>query len=203
MSIELKFKIVLIGDKDVGKTQFLLKYTDNYFPETHVASIGVEYKTKTLIKGKYKITLNIWDTAGQEHFKSITKTFLNNTTGIIFIYNICKLSTFLGPTGIKNWIRDAEEYGNFECVICGNLIGPEYKREVSFSQLKELATKKNFGYFETCPETGKNINEAFDYLIDNIIKNKSEEELVKEFGIQEGKRVRLLSKKNVKNKKNC
>ena len=203
MSIELNFKIVLIGDQDVGKTQFLLKYTNDYFPETHVASIGVEYKTKTLIKGKYKITLNIWDSAGQEHFKSITKTFFNNTAGIIFIYNINRRSSFSGPTGIKNWIRDAEEYGNFECVICGNLIGSENKREVSFSELKELATKKNFGYFETCPETGKNINEAFDYLIDNIIKNRSEEELVKEFGIQERKRVKLSSKKNVKNKKNC
>ena len=95
MSIELKFKIVLIGDQDVGKTQFLLKYTDDYFPETHVASIGVEYKTKTLIKGKYKITLNIWDTAGQEHFKSITKTFFNNTAGIIFIYDINKRRHFL------------------------------------------------------------------------------------------------------------
>lgn len=203
MSIELNFKIVLIGDQDVGKTQFLLKYTNDYFPETHVASIGVEYKTKTLIKGKYKITLNIWDSAGQEHFKSITKTFFNNTAGIIFIYNINRRSSFSGPTGIKNWIRDAEEYGNFECVICGNLIGSENKRVVSFSELKELATKKNFGYFETCPETGKNINEAFDYLIDNIIKNRSEEELVKEFGIQERKRVKLSSKKNVKNKKNC
>ena len=203
MSIELKFKIVLIGDQDVGKTQFLLKYTDDYFPATHVATIGVEYKTKTLIKGKYKITLNIWNSAGQERLKSITKTFINNTTGIIYIYDICKRSTFFGPTGIKSWIKDAEEYGIFNCVICGNLIGSEKKREVLFSELKELAIKKKFGYFETCPETGKNINEAFDYLIDNIIKNKSEEELVKEFGIQEGKRVRLLSKKNVKNKKNC
>ena len=201
--IELNFKIVLIGDQDVGKTQFLLKYTDDYFPETHVASIGVEYKTKTLIKGKYKITLNIWDTAGQEHFKSITKSFFNNAAGIIFIYDINKRSTFSGPTGIKNWIKDAEEYGNFECAICGNLIGSEKYRQVPFSDLKELAIKKNFGCFETCPKTGKNINEAFDYLVEKIIKNRTEDELVKEFGIKEGKKSKTLSKKNINHKKNC
>jgi small GTP-binding protein len=77
---ELKFKILIIGDSGVGKTSMLLKYVDNYFPDTHIATIGVEYKTKTIFKGKYKITLNIWDTAGQERFKSITKSFFSNTT---------------------------------------------------------------------------------------------------------------------------
>ena len=62
---ELKFKILIIGDSGVGKTSMLLKYVDDYFPDTHIATIGVEYKTKKITKGKYKITLNIWDTAGQ------------------------------------------------------------------------------------------------------------------------------------------
>ena len=56
----------------------LLKYVDDYFPETHIATIGVEYKTKTLIKGKYKISLNIWDTAGQERFKNIIASYYSN-----------------------------------------------------------------------------------------------------------------------------
>ena len=99
--IELKFKIDLIGSKDVGKTVFLLRYTDDYFPDNHVSTIGVEYKAKTLIKGKYKIILNIWDTAGQDRFKSITRSFLNNTNGIIFIYNISKRETFRVLVALK------------------------------------------------------------------------------------------------------
>ena len=198
--IELKFEIALIGHKEAGKTSFLLKYTDDYFPESHISTIGVEYKTKTLIKGNYKITLNIWDTDGQERFISIPKSFLSNCTGIIFLYNISKRDTF---TSIKNWIKDIEDYGKLDYVLCGNLIDSEESRQVKFSELKEFAMKKNISYFETCPKTGKNIKEAFDFLVENIIKNRSEDELVKEFGIQERKKGIILTKKNSKNKKNC
>ena len=87
---ELKFKILIIGDSGVGKTSMLLKYVENYFPDTHIATIGVEYKTKVMNRGKYKINLNIWDTAGQERFKSITKSFFSYSTGVVFVYDITK-----------------------------------------------------------------------------------------------------------------
>ena len=115
---ELKFKILLIGDSSVGKTQILSRYVDNYFPETHIAKIGVEYKTKIITKDKYKITLHLWDTAGQERFRSITKSFLNNTNGIVFVYDITNRESF---DNIKNWIKDTEIYGGgFQSIICGN-----------------------------------------------------------------------------------
>ena len=113
---ELKFKILILGDSGVGKTSMLLKYVDNFFPQTHIATIGVEFKTKIITKGKYKITLNIWDTAGQERFKSITRGLYQGATGIIFVYDITKRETF---SGVKNWIKDAEGYGKFDCVVCG------------------------------------------------------------------------------------
>ena len=196
MTQELKFKIIIIGDSGVGKTSMLLKYVDDYFPETHIATIGVEYKTKTLIKGKYKISLNIWDTAGQERFKSITKTFFNNTTGALFVYDITKRASFSGPTGVKSWIKDSQEYDKFDSIIVGNKIDLEKKREIKFSELKELGVKNKMDFFETSAKTGKNINEVFDKLVDNIIKNRSEEELIKEFGIKSNSKNKKLSKKN-------
>ena len=202
MTQELKFKIIIIGDSGVGKTSMLLKYVDDYFPETHIATIGVEYKTKTLIKGKYKISLNIWDTAGQERFKSITKTFFNNTTGALFVYDITKRSSFSGPTGVKTWIKDSQEYHKFDSIIVGNKIDL-VKREVQFSELKELGVKNKMDFFETSAKTGKNINEVFDKLVDNIIKNRSEEELIKEFGIKSNSKNKKLSKKNDNKKKAC
>ena len=203
MTQELKFKIIIIGDSGVGKTSMLLKYVDDYFPETHIATIGVEYKTKTLIKGKYKISLNIWDTAGQERFKSITKTFFNNTTGALFVYDITKRASFSGPTGVKNWIKDTKEYDKFDSIIVGNKIDLEKKRVINFSELKELGVKNKMDFFETSAKTGKNINEVFDKLVDNIIKNRSEEELIKEFGIKSGSKNKKLSKKNDNKKKAC
>ena len=203
MTQELKFKIIIIGDSGVGKTSMLLKYVDDYFPETHIATIGVEYKTKTLIKGKYKISLNIWDTAGQERFKSITKTFFNNTTGALFVYDITKRASFSGPTGVKTWIKDTKEYDKFDSIIVGNKIDLEKKRVINFSELKELGVKNKMDFFETSAKTGKNINEVFDKLVDNIIKNRSEEELIKEFGIKSGSKNKKLSKKNDNKKKAC
>ena len=121
---ELKLKILLIGDSAVGKTSMLLKYVDNYFPETHMATLGVEYKTKVISTDKFNINLNIWDTAGQERFKSITKTFFNNTNGIIFVYDITSKESF---DGVKNWIKDSEVYGKFESLLCGNKCDLEKK----------------------------------------------------------------------------
>ena len=133
---EIKLKILIIGDTNVGKTSMLLNYTDNYFPETHLATIGVEYKVKELITDKYKINLQIWDTAGQERFRSITKSFFQNSNGILFVYDITNINTF---HNVKDWIRDSEMNTNnrFEKLLIGNKIDLKDKRKVSFEDLKE------------------------------------------------------------------
>ena len=178
---ELKFKILIIGDSAVGKTSMLLKYVDNFFPETHMATIGVEYKTKNIETSKYKVILHIWDTAGQERFKSITKSFFNNTNGIVFVYDITNKGSF---DGVKNWIKDAEPYGKFESILCGNKIDLEKKRDVKIDTLKEFGLKKKIDVFETGAKTGVKINEAFEKLVDLIIKSKSHDELVRDFGVK-------------------
>ena len=199
---ELKLKILIIGDSGVGKTSMLLRYTDDYFPDTHIATIGVEYKTKIITKGKYKINFNIWDTAGQERFKSITKSFFSNATGIIFVYDITKRETF---NGVKNWIKDSEEYGKYDRVVCGNKIDLEKKREVKFDELKEYGIKKKMDYLETSAKTGVKINEAFEKLADIIINNRTEEELIREFGVKSKSRGQTLTKKKItrEEKKGC
>ena len=110
---ELKFKILIIGNSAVGKTSMLLKYTENRFPEAHIATIGVEFKVKIIETDKYKVQLNIWDTAGQERFKSLTKSFYNHTNGIIYVYDITNYETF---EGVKNWMNEAEPYGIHESI---------------------------------------------------------------------------------------
>ena len=194
---ELKFKILILGDSGVGKTSMLLKYVDNFFPQTHIATIGVEFKTKIITKGKYKITLNIWDTAGQERFKSITRGLYQGATGIIFVYDITKRETF---SGVKNWIKDAEGYGKFDCVVCGNKIDLEVNRVVKLDELKECGIKKKIDFIETSAKTGNNIYQAFDKLVDSIIKNRTEEELIRDFGIKSKPRGVTLTKKKKQKK---
>ena len=196
---ELKFKILIIGDSAVGKTSLLLKYVDNFFPETHMATIGVEYKTKNIETSKYKVILHLWDTAGQERFKSITKSFFNNANGIVFVYDITSKESF---DGVKNWIKDAEPYGKFESILCGNKIDLEKKREVKIDSLKEYSLKKKIDVFETSAKTGVKVNEAFEKLVDLIIKSKSHDELVRDFGVKQGSSNLNLTKSNKKKNQN-
>ena len=196
---ELKFKILIIGDSAVGKTSLLLKYVDNFFPETHMATIGVEYKTKNIETSKYKVILHLWDTAGQERFKSITKSFFNNANGIVFVYDITSKESF---DGVKNWIKDAEPYGKFESILWGNKIDLEKKREVKIDSLKEYSLKKKIDVFETSAKTGAKVNEAFEKLVDLIIKSKSHDELVRDFGVKSGSSNLNLTKSNKKKNQN-
>ena len=194
---ELKLKILIIGDSAVGKTSLLLKYVENYFPETHMATIGVEYKTKVIETSKYKVNLNIWDTAGQERFKSITKSFFNGANGIVFVYDITESSTF---SGVKNWIKDSDPYGKFESVLCGNKDDLKEKRQVKTDALKEYGLKKKIAVLETSAKTGHNVNEAFKQLVDLILNSRSDEELVRDFGVKGNQNLNLTKNKSKNNK---
>ena len=195
---ELKLKILLIGDSAVGKTSMLLKYVDNYFPETHMATLGVEYKTKVISTDKFNINLNIWDTAGQERFKSITKTFFNNTNGIIFVYDITSKESF---DGVKNWIKDSEVYGKFESLLCGNKCDLEKKRQVKYDNLKEFGLKKKMQVFETSAKFGTNLDEVFKKLVDLILNSRSEEDLISEFGMKSSHKNLNLGRRTNNNQK--
>ena len=152
---EIRLKLLIIGDSNVGKTSMLLNYTDNYFPETHLATIGVEYKVKELASDKYNITLQIWDTAGQERFRSITKSFFRNTNGILFVYDITSRKSF---QSVKDWIKDSELHDNgFEKILAGNKIDLSEKREVPFDELKDFGEKKKIEVIETSAKNRTNI----------------------------------------------
>jgi len=198
---ELKLKILLIGDTAVGKTCMILKYIDNNFPETHIATIGVEYKSKVIYTDKYKITLNIWDTSGQERFKSITKSFFINANGALFVYDITNIKTY---ENVKNWIKDSEMYGKFDSIICGNKIDLDSQRAIKFDTLKEFGLKQTIPVIETSAKTGVNIEEAFKMIVDQILKGRNDEEIRKEFGVEKPENFNLQKcQKKTKESNGC
>ena len=91
---ELAIKTLVIGDSRVGKTSLLLKYVDKSFPDEHISTIGVEYKEKLITKDGFNIRLQIWDTAGEERFRSITKSIYKNTDEVLFVYDIAQKDSF-------------------------------------------------------------------------------------------------------------
>ena len=201
---QIRIKLLIIGDSAVGKTSMLLKYTDNFFPESHLATIGVEFKTKEVEYNGYKIELQVWDTAGQERFKSITKSFFRNANGIIFVYDITQKNTF---KNVKDWIKDSEvnDFG-FQRILVGNKIDLQNKRQVSLEDAKEWADKKNMEVIETSAKTGANIDKAVLKLIELILQNKTNDEIMNKFGVTEKKNTEKLNNqvnKTKKSKKCC
>ena len=196
---QIKLKLLIIGDSSVGKTSMLLSYTDHYFPESHLATIGVEYKVKEIVTDKYNISLQIWDTAGQERFRSITKSFFRNTNGIIFVYDVTCRKSF---KNVKEWIKDSELHDNgFDKILCGNKIDLKEKREVNFDELEEFGMKKKIEVMEISARERINIDEAFQKIINLILSNKTDKEIIDEFGIKNNNNDINLDKNNTKKRK--
>ena len=194
---ELTIKILLLGDSRVGKTSLLLNYVDKMFPEAHISTLGVEYKEKTINKNNFNIRLQIWDTAGEERFRSITKNIFRNANGILFVYDITNKESFVN---IKNWIKDTENIDKeIKGLIIGNKIDLEEERKISLEDLEEIGQKYNKPFIETSAKTGANVNECFEVLIDELFKNKSRDE-IKSMYLRKNKNDLSISTKKTKAK---
>ena len=197
--IKLSLKILLIGDSQVGKTSLLLKYTEHVFPEEHIATIGVEYKDKFIVKDNYNIRLQIWDTAGQERFHSITKNIYRNANGVLFVYDITNQESF---NNIKNWIKDLQNVGNdIKGVIIGNKLDLEQKRDVSKEDLEEIGKKNKMPFLETSAKQNINVNEGFDLLVNELLKGKNENQIVEMFSRKTRSDLSISSKSTAKKQK--
>ena len=171
-SCDLVYKILLLGDSSVGKTCFLLRFTEDTFTDNHISTIGVDYKLKIINSDDKIIKLQVWDTAGQDRFRSITKNYFRGSHGIVLLYDITSLSSF---NNIKSWLQQIREsLGNTVAIILvGNKLDLEHNRRITKDQGMQLATEHNMGFFETSAKDGININEAFECLYKEMSK-KSE-----------------------------
>ena len=181
MSKEIVFKILLLGDSSVGKTSLILKYTEDYFQETYLSTVGIEYKTKTLeIKG-VEVTLEIWDTAGQERFRSLSKTFIKDAEGIIFVYDITNKKSF---DDLKIWIKECEDHAkkDYKKILVGNKIDLENDREVNEESHNKICEKDKISGFFTSAKSGENVEDAYLELAKLIVGDKDSKELDKNYG---------------------
>jgi small GTP-binding protein len=162
------FKILLLGDSAVGKTCFLLRYADDTFVENHISTIGLDYRLKmTTLENEKIAKIQIWDTAGQDRFKSITKNYYKGAHGIILIYDVTSIVSF---TNIKNWVMQIKENANekVKIVLVGNKIDEEHLRKVSTEDGEKLASEYNVKFFETSAKQNIRVKETFNYLTNEI-----------------------------------
>ena len=170
-NIDIEYKILLLGDTDVGKTSLIIRYLEDKFDENYTSTIGLDVRYKDMVKNNKKIRLNIWDTAGQERFRSMTNNLLNGAHGIILVCDITNKNTF---ETVKHWLRDNSyiHEGNIEIIIVGNKIDLENEREISKDAIKEFGKKNNIEVFNTSAKTGEGVKEAFECLINKLCNNK-------------------------------
>ena len=176
-------KIITLGNSAVGKSSFILKYTDNVFSLDYLTTLGVDYKHKKIkLKNGKDVRLRIFDTAGQERFKSVSASFIKKADGVILIYDIGNLESF---EAVENWIKSIREIGKdkLPIILVGNKCDlSDDKRMISLKEGQDKANEFNIPFYETSCKEGINIKEVFEKLIDDIIE-KGNKNLMGEFKI--------------------
>ena len=170
---DMIFKIVLIGDSSVGKTNILSKYiSDEYDPDTQ-ATIGVELSTKNYTFDNNEVKVQIWDTAGQEKYRSITSSYYKGAHGCLLVYDITRKATF---ENIDKWLAEIKLSSNNEInmVLIGNKCDLEDKREVSIEEAQNKAKLLNMAFMETSALNGTNVEKAFNELVNNVYQNNKQ-----------------------------
>ena len=202
MDDEVTLKFIILGDSGVGKTNLLLRYVGESFSENYIATLGIDFKMKNIIYNDIKIALQIWDTAGQERFRSITKSFLKGTDGIIFMYDISKKDSFLN---LKNWISeiDNSKLPDVKFIICGNKIDLEENRQVTEEMKKKLSKEIDSEIIEISAKKGIKIEEPFDMLINKIFNNMNKEQIFRRYANSFSEGSSLSSLNIEKKKKKC
>ena len=176
LGIELKYdhlyKIIIIGDSGVGKTSLLSKYIKGVFPSSPLPTIAIEFATKIIqIKEGGFIKAQIWDTAGQEKYKSITSHHYRKAVGGLIVYDITKRTSF---DNVLQWLSDLKNNADKGCIcaLVGNKIDLVEKnhriREVSEDEGKLLAKKYEMLFYETSALNNQSVNDAFEDLLQKI-----------------------------------
>lgn len=154
------FKLLIIGDSGVGKSSLMNRFSDNIFNETFINTIGVDFKIRTINMDGKMIKLQIWDTAGQERFRTIVSSYYRGAHGIMVVFDITNKESF---ENIPMWCEEIKKYAadSIKKILIGNKSDFETKRQVVYSEAKELADSRNMEYIETSAKTALNVEKAF------------------------------------------
>jgi len=154
------FRYIIVGDMGVGKSCLLLQFTENKFRQKHELTIGVEFGGKMIDINNKKIKIQIWDTAGQEAFQAITRSYYKGAIGALLVYDITRKDTF---SHITKWLEVVKSYSDKKiCIILiGNKIDLENKRQVSKENGENFAKKNGILFLETSAKTAERVNDAF------------------------------------------
>ena len=169
-------KIVIIGESAVGKTNLLTRYTVNSFDKSAKATIGMDFTSKEVYISGYTAKAQFWDTAGQEKYKAIAKSYYKLADGVLLVYDVTRRETF---EKLKNWLNDIKNNSDKEIkiILIGNKNDLVNKRKVSVEEGKKFAQDNDMFFWETSALTNSErcVNKAFDALLEECMKEICQE----------------------------
>ena len=172
------FKVLIVGDSGSGKSSILLRFSDNDFSESYLSTIGLDFKIRTLTDPITNCVskLQIWDTAGQERFRTITSSYYRGSDGILLVFDISSRSSF---NHMEIWYSHILKYSQRKIPMC--LVGNKSdtaKRLVSQEDALEFAKKFGMEYIETSAKNNSNIQECFQNLEKQMIRDKKQQTII-------------------------
>lgn len=204
------FKVVLIGDSGVGKSNLLSRFTRNEFCLESKSTIGVEFATRTLQVEGRTVKAQIWDTAGQERYRAITSAYYRGAVGALLVYDVTKPTTF---ENVSRWLKELRDHADSNIVIMliGNKTDLKHLRAVASEDAQNFAEKEGLFFIETSALDATNVDKAFQIALAEIYRIISRKTLasVEETssalsgGVKEGKTIDVSASEVSSTRKSC
>ena len=192
--VDYVFKVVLIGDSAVGKSQILARFARNEFSLDSKATIGVEFQTRTLVIQHKSVKAQIWDTAGQERYRAVTSAYYRGAVGAMLVYDITRRQSF---DHIPRWLEELRSHAdkNIVIILIGNKSDLEDQRAVPTEDAKEFAEKEGLFFLETSALEATNVETAFMTVLTEIFNIVNKKNLTASEGQGNGNPASLAGKK--------
>lgn len=161
------FKYLLLGDSGVGKSSLLLRFADNIFSDAFIATVGVNFKIRTVNIDDKTASLQIWDTAGKDRFKTMTSSFYRGAHGIMLVYDVTDMESF---QHIETWIDEIKKYGGGDSpmILVGNKSDMSTNRVVTYTMGKKYAEALGILFMETSAKSSVNVETLFMSLTSEV-----------------------------------
>eukprot|EP00800_Vazella_pourtalesii_P023358 TRINITY_DN942_c0_g3_i1.p1 TRINITY_DN942_c0_g3~~TRINITY_DN942_c0_g3_i1.p1 ORF type:complete len:213 (-),score=56.37 TRINITY_DN942_c0_g3_i1:186-824(-) len=163
------FKIVLIGDSGVGKSNLLSRFTRNEFDLESRTTIGVEFATRSIPVENKTVKAQIWDTAGQERYRAITNAYYRGAVGALLVYDIAKHMTY---ESVERWLKELKDHAdaNIVVMLVGNKCDLRHLRAVPTEEAQAFAEKNELIFIETSALDSTNVEDAFKSIVNEIFQ---------------------------------
>ena len=194
------FKVLLLGNSDVGKSSLILRYVDQVWSDTFVPTIGVDFKVKTLELQNKQIKMQIWDTAGQERFRNVISSYFRGAHGILLIYDVTNRDSF---KNLESWLIEIEQNSseNVLKVLIGNKNDLVDDKEIKTEEGQAFANRNGMQFIETSAKENTNVTEAFECLAKLMMEFNSEKKAPTTKN--DKKALSASAGKDLKTKKKC